>query len=30
MQAEMAKKKQDLFADIESKFKKEMEKQKKS
>ena len=30
MQAEMAKKKQDLFADIEAKFKKEMEKQKKS
>lgn len=30
LQAEMAKKKQDLFADIESKFKKEMEKQKKS
>lgn len=29
MQAEMAKKKQDLFADIEAKFKKEMEKQKK-
>lgn len=27
MQAEMAKKKQDLFADIEAKFKKEMEKQ---
>lgn len=30
MQAEIAKKKQDLFADIEAKFKKEMEKQKKS
>ncbi len=29
LQAEMAKKKQDLFADIEAKFKKEMEKQKK-
>ncbi|OGR16289.1 MAG: hypothetical protein A2X81_14105 [Desulfobacterales bacterium GWB2_56_26] len=29
MQAEMAKKKQDLFADIEAKFRKEMEKQKK-
>jgi hypothetical protein len=29
MQAEMAKKKKDLFADIEAKFKKEMEKQKK-
>ena len=29
MQAEMAKKRQDLFADIEAKFKKEMEKQKK-
>ena len=29
MQAEIAKKKQDLFADIEAKFKKEMEKQKK-
>jgi hypothetical protein len=28
MQAEIAKKKQDLFADIEAKFKKEMEKQK--
>lgn len=28
MQAELAKKKQDLFADIESKFKREMEKQK--
>lgn len=27
MQAEMARKKQDLFADIEAKFKKEMEKQ---
>lgn len=30
IQAEMAKKKQDLFADIEAKFKKEMEKHKKS
>lgn len=30
IQAEMAKKRQDLFADIEAKFKKEMEKQKKS
>ncbi|KJS03245.1 MAG: hypothetical protein VR65_03285 [Desulfobulbaceae bacterium BRH_c16a] len=29
IQAEMAKKKQDLFADIEAKFKREMEKQKK-
>ncbi len=29
IQAEMAKKRQDLFADIEAKFKKEMEKQKK-
>lgn len=29
IQAEMAKKKQDLFSDIEAKFKKEMEKQKK-
>ena len=29
LQAEMARKKQDLFADIEAKFKKEMEKQKK-
>ena len=29
IQAELAKKKQDLFADIEAKFKKEMEKQKK-
>lgn len=29
LQAEMAKKRQDLFADIEAKFKKEMEKQKK-
>jgi hypothetical protein len=29
VQAEMAKKKQDLFADIEAKFKREMEKQKK-
>ena len=30
LQAEMARKKQDLFADIEAKFKKELEKQKKS
>lgn len=29
IQAELAKKRQDLFADIEAKFKKEMEKQKK-
>jgi hypothetical protein len=29
IQAEMAKKRQDLFADIEAKFRKEMEKQKK-
>jgi len=29
LQAEMAKKKQDLFADIEAKFKKEMDKKKK-
>jgi hypothetical protein len=29
IQAEMAKKRQDLFADIEAKFKKELEKQKK-
>ena len=29
IQAEMAKKRQDLFADIEAKFKKEMDKQKK-
>jgi hypothetical protein len=29
IQAEMARKRQDLFADIEAKFKKEMEKQKK-
>lgn len=29
IQAEMAKKRQDLFADIDAKFKKEMEKQKK-
>lgn len=29
LQAEIAKKRQDLFADIEAKFKKEMEKQKK-
>jgi hypothetical protein len=29
IQAEMAKKRQDLFADLEAKFKKEMEKQKK-
>ena len=29
IQAELAKKKQDIFADIEAKFKKEMEKQKK-